>query len=382
MGVLWFSTFILLGLLVRKLKHPIIFSAAPLLLLLVLSVLRMFIVVELPSKVIVWSESFYPAIVNFFRMEFLPYRPLGFSINITNVFICVWIVVTVSLTARYVYKYLGRFPGLMRNYETMIPDEHAESLLSKIIGSGKYFRVYRSGVYKTPLATAFKPYIILPKVEFSDDELRVILLHEWKHIQDKDYLTDIIINLTCFIFWWNPVVYILKKNFKFAKELKCDGYAIPNKQDFHHLLDGLVKLDNAEKEKARSLDGSNALVSKEDELVDRLTVMAMRWESRSNRRLLISTAYSIVIVALFFASYAFTVLPIAKDSSYRPLTDEDFIEEYSEPYEVFSMVQTEIFLVDNGNDTFSYYVDGNFVMNVDSDNDILNWVEIRTRESD
>ena len=381
MGVVWFNAFIILGLLMRKLKHPIAFSVIPLSLLLILSVLRMFIMVEVPGTVVVWSESLYPAIVNFFRLELVPYELFGLPVSIANAFVFIWIAGIVWFAVRYADRYIGKFPGLMQWYVAMPRDKRAESLLSEIIDNNRHFRVYRSGAFTSPVATAFSPYIILPEVEFLDDELRVILLHEWKHIQDRDYLADIVINIICFVFWWNPVVYIMKRNFKFATELKCDGYAAPNKEDFHHLLDGLVKLDNAEKEKARSLmnfEGVNALVSREDELVDRLTVMAMRWKSGSKRRMLTNAFYSIVVVALFFASYSFTILPTSWQSQYATVTAEDFMGEYRQAGDVFH--GDEHILVENGGGTFSYYINGVFVMHVDADSNLLNWVEVRARK--
>ena len=372
MGVLWFTAFIFLGLFMRKLKYPIIFSVVPLLLLLILSVLRMFVLVEVPFAAVVWSETLYPALVNFFRFEIVP------PIRVTHIFIFAWGAGTVFLTVRYANRYFSKFHNLLPWYETMSRDEHAESLLTEIIGKDKKFRIFRSKAFNTAVATAFRSYIILPEVEFTDDEMRVILLHEWKHIQDKDYLTDIVINCICFVFWWNPVVYILKRNFKFAKELKCDGYAAPSEQDFNHLLDGIVKLNRAEKKKASSLCVGNALVNKEDELVDRLTVMAMRWEESHRKwRLLTNVGCSVVIVSLFLASYSFTVLPLFRDSPYIPVEVEGFTKEIREYEDVFHM--GEIFLVDNGDSTFSYYVDGHFVMYVDSDSDLLNWVDIRSR---
>jgi len=375
MGVLWFSVFILLGLLMRKLKYPIVFSVAPLLLLLILGVLRIFIMVDVPFAMVIHSETIYPAIVNFLRLEIVS------PIRISHVLIFAWAAGIVWLTARYAHEYISKYHHLMRWWVTLPRDEHAESLLAEIIGANKRFRIYRSAAFNTAVATAFRPYIILPEVEFTDDELRVILLHEWKHIRDKDYLTDIVIHFISFVFWWNPVVCILKKNFKFARELKCDGYAMPNEKDFNHLLDGLVKLDNARKEKSRSLNGVNALVSKKDELVDRLTVMAMRWkESRRKWRLLTNAGYSVVIVALFFGSYAFAVLPATWDSPYIPADTEYFTEDYTKYEDVFSMMEMELLLIDNEDGTLSYYVDGNFMMYVDADSDLFQWVKIRARD--
>jgi hypothetical protein len=84
MGVLWFNAFALLGLLMRKLKFPIKFSVVPLLLLFVLSVLRMFLAIEIPGATIIFSETIYPAIVDIFRFEIVPVQIFGFPINVAN----------------------------------------------------------------------------------------------------------------------------------------------------------------------------------------------------------------------------------------------------------------------------------------------------------
>jgi len=381
MGILWFSAFVLLGLLTQKLKFPIIFSTVPLLLLLVLSVLRMFIAIELPGAAVILSETFYPAIVNFFRIEFIPYSPFGLPINITFAFICIWVAGIILLTAKYAHEYIGRFPGLMRWYVTTSRDEHAESLLAEIIGYEKYFRVFRIKSFSTPAATAFRPYIILPKIDFSDDELRVILLHEWKHIQDKDYLSGIIVNLISFVFWWNPVVYVLKKTFRFAVELKNDQYAVSDENAFTSYLKGIRQISTSEKEKMRH--GFSAFIKADDGLKDRILVLAKRDEMRNKsrrRRILANMGYSLVIVALFFVSYMFTVLPAQFESPHVSTPTEYFMEEHRKYEDVFRM--DEIFLIDKGDGTFSYYVDGRFVMYVDADSDLLNWVEIRAKEND
>jgi len=379
MGVLWFSAFIFLGLLMRKLKFPIKFSVVPLLLLLVLSVLRMFLAVEIPGMKVVLSKTVYPVIVNLLRYEIISHRVFGLPINVANVLICVWIIGAVWLTARYVNEYIGRFGSLMRWLGSYERDEYAESLLSDIIGSDKNFRVFRNGCFSTAIATAFKPYIILPETDFSPDELRVILLHEWKHIQDKDYLIDIIINIICFVFWWNPVVYILRRNFRFATELKCDRFAVSDKKDFHHYLKGILLLRKLEKEKMNKhmeYEGTNALINDGDELADRLIVLAMQGESRK-KRILTNVCYSIVILAFFIVSYMFTILPAFWESPDISMIAENFRGEYSESGEIF--MAGENFFVNNGDGTFSLYIDGQFVGYADDTHEAINWLPIRER---
>ncbi|MCL1862564.1 MAG: M56 family metallopeptidase [Defluviitaleaceae bacterium] len=357
----------------RKLKFPIKFSVAPLLLLLVFSIMRMFVAVTIPDTVVVFSETLYPAIVNVLMREF-------FSISILHVLVCAWVMGTVWLSARYFYKYISNFRPILNRLGSYERDEYAESLLADIIGSDKHFCVFRNGGFRTAAATAFRPHIILPKVEFSPDELRVVLLHEWKHIQDKDYLTDMVVDVICCVFWWNPLVYVLRSNFRFVTELKSDQFAVSNKTDFRHYLMGLQLLDgtknNEATEEGLECGAIKALTRDGDGLADRLRILAMRGESRS-KMLLTNICYSILIVALFIGSYMFLVVPMHWESSYIPVSAYDFTEEYSEGGGIFRV--EEHFLVDNENGTFSLYIDGIFVMYVDYDSDFVNWTPIRGR---
>jgi len=381
MGVLWFNAFVILSLVLRKLKYPIRFSVVPLLLLLILSVLRMFIAIEIPGAVIILSETVYPAIVTVLRHEIISYRLFGVSINVLNVFIFVWITITVWLTARYAYIYIGRFSPIMRWLGTYDRDSYAESLLAEIIGTDKHFHVYRNKCFNTAIATAFKPYIILPEVSFSPDELRVILLHEWKHIQDRDYLSEIIINIICFVFWWNPLVYVLRNNFRFAQELKSDQFAIANKKDFHHFMKGILLLEESEMQKAnkRMAYEGNSFIGNDDGMADRLKILALRGEPRS-KRTLTNVVYSIIFLVLFAASYMFVILPIFWESPDMPTVVEDFDWEQSEHLDTFRPDKN--FIIDNGDGTFSLYIEGKFVGYVDNTSDLFNIIPVQTRDGE
>jgi beta-lactamase regulating signal transducer with metallopeptidase domain len=304
---------------------------------------------------------------------------LGFPINIATLLICVWIARTLWLIVRYADNYIRRYRSLIRWYKNYPRDAYAESLLLEIIGSDKYFRVYRNGCFNTPLAVAFKPYIILPEVDFSPDELRVILLHEWKHIQDKDCITDIIVNLITFVFWWNPLVYILKRNFSFAMEQKSDGYAVSSRKEFHHLIDGLVKLEDFENEKAvacMNYEVGNSLVDATSELKDRISVLILRNKSR-RRRIFTNTCYSIIIFTLFFASYMITILPAFWESTDIPVSAEDFLSEYREAGGIFRPDVN--FIINNTDGTFSLYINGQFVEYIDETYELFNWLPVYKR---
>jgi len=341
----------------------------------------MFLAIKIPGTTIILSETIYPAVIDLVRFELLPYHVIGLPISIANVFIFVWGAVAVYLLAKYLYEYMGKFGSIMNWFESCERDEYAESLLAEMIGSDKHFHVYRNGSFSMAIATAIKPYIILPKAEFPPNELRAILLHEWKHIQDKDYLTELIANIICFVFWWNPLVYVLRRNFCFVQELKCDQFAVSKGKSFKHFLGAILLLDRAKKDKTAERMkyeevNANVFISDDNELVDRLEILALRGKSK-NKRIFTNVCYSIAIVAMFFASYMFTILPAFWRSPDVSVATENLTDDYRETGGI--LVPVEAFAVDNGDGTFSIYIDGQFQMHVDDTHEFLNWIPIRER---
>jgi len=365
MGVLWFNAFVLLSLLMRKLKFPIKFSVTPLAVLLVLSLLRMFVVIRIPGSKLVHSEVVFPAIVNFLRFEIIP------PLNVLHILIFVWIAVAVILLARYVVQYCKAYQTAMAL--TYIRDENAELILSEIIDSPKWGRVFRTHV-KVPFTAGIKPYIYLPSgVDFTDDELRTILKHEWKHIQNKDYLIKFIMYLICSIFWWNPVVFLLKRNVFFAQELRSDHYAVSD-TDYDHYMSGIHRFGEVGKDIPSM---GNALVSAKDGVTDRFKILAMRERDKSRgKQVLINVCFFVVAAALLVSSYMFTVQPAFWESPCVEASAECF---YSELYEVYRA--EENFIIDNGDGTFSLYIDGQHAWDTDdASQEIFTFLPIRERE--
>ena len=64
--------------------------------------------------------------------------------------------------------------------------------------------------------------ILLPPCNYSSDEIRCILLHEASHIKNRDPLLQLLTNILCAVYWWNPLVYLLRTDMWHAFELRCD----------------------------------------------------------------------------------------------------------------------------------------------------------------
>ena len=75
----------------------------------------------------------------------------------------------------------------------------------------------------TPALVGFKnPKIIIPS-NVPEYDLYYILLHELEHYKHHDLYFIAILHLLCIIYWWNPVIYLLKH-----AALKVIEYRIDN----------------------------------------------------------------------------------------------------------------------------------------------------------
>lgn len=76
---------------------------------------------------------------------------------------------------------------------------------------------------KSPcLIGIFKPYILIPNVGYSCDEISWILRHELTHYKYKDNLIKLICFLIRIVYWFNLLVYLLIHVMENDCELSCD----------------------------------------------------------------------------------------------------------------------------------------------------------------
>lgn len=68
----------------------------------------------------------------------------------------------------------------------------------------------------------FTPTIALPPVRWPEEDLRLILLHEWQHFCNRDQWIKLVFYGFCCVFWWNPVMWLLKRQLDQLLELRCD----------------------------------------------------------------------------------------------------------------------------------------------------------------
>ncbi|MBR5047601.1 MAG: M56 family metallopeptidase, partial [Eubacterium sp.] len=102
----------------------------------------------------------------------------------------------------------------------------AEEILRTIDGKCD-LEVKRSKLIKGPVILGYlHPVIYLPDMSFSQKNLTDILRHEYTHWKRHHLAIKFILQCITFLFWWNPCIYLLRKDITHLIELICDEIAM------------------------------------------------------------------------------------------------------------------------------------------------------------
>ncbi|MBQ8280218.1 MAG: M56 family metallopeptidase [Roseburia sp.] len=218
MTILWSSILILIFYVLRKkLVLLDICSVSGVLILYIFCIIRLMIPIELPWTKELWGGEIYNRVYDVVRYEVVS------GINIYQMFGLIWMAGAffffIKLTIRYIKlkKMLDRIP--------VKKDERAESVLTTVLkDKEKRPEIVNTSAVQIPCCIGVvNKRILLPAKEYSEQELYYIILHEYMHLKNNDVLAKLLINIICALYWWNPLVYLLRKDMQQSLEIRCDG---------------------------------------------------------------------------------------------------------------------------------------------------------------
>lgn len=94
-------------------------------------------------------------------------------------------------------------------------------------GIKKEIPVYTTAYLHSPvLVGVLHPRIFLPLPvisDYSEPELRYMLLHELQHYRHRDILTGYFMNLALAVYWFNPLVWYARREMRSDREIACDA---------------------------------------------------------------------------------------------------------------------------------------------------------------
>lgn len=219
-ALLWSSLLIVAIYLLRHTRFKQHFGVLSMLLLYLFCAVRLFLPLEFPHTLIAADGVIYPHIYNLLMRE----RDMLANKPLMLILCAAWLLGFCELLFRYIRQYRKAIYRVEHYAEPW--DERTNALLEQVRRqTGRKLRV--QGCTARNIESAFgmgvlHKRIILPDRDYTEIELRYVMLHEYTHFLNHDTVVKLLVTLFCMIFWWNPVVYLLQKDLEQTLEIKCD----------------------------------------------------------------------------------------------------------------------------------------------------------------
>jgi HEAT repeat protein/beta-lactamase regulating signal transducer with metallopeptidase domain len=148
------------------------------------------------------------------------------SLSWSVIAVVIWVVGLSLVLVRLLVGALGVW-RLTRNAEPLTDALWTDlaKRLSTALGLEPGVALLQSERVAMPLTCgALRPAVLMPmdSAEWSLDRRRVVLTHELAHVKRRDCLTQMLANLVCALYWFNPVVWIAARQLRIERERACD----------------------------------------------------------------------------------------------------------------------------------------------------------------
>lgn len=224
----------------------------------------------------------------------------------------------------------------------------------------------------------FSPFIVMKK-DAKTEEAAYILRHEMMHVKRKDSLFKALLYLAVCIHWFNPFVYLLKRQMERECEMSCDDRILEDcsQEERGNYAEMLVKhswMEKAEVPLALNLEKSKSKKQLK-QLKERIENIMDKKEKNMGKSAVCAVLMAVILVGSSFTVLAYDHVPIRQDEDVPDTTwpweyplaqgveycyyDD---EEFSSLQDMPSIIYDEQFIDEDGNiyeitDTAQTYAD-------------------------
>lgn len=143
-----------------------------------------------------------------------------------------WLAVSIILILYYLVSYQKQYRKVIRwsreNSEEAVSQmvlETADTLQMKKLPQ---IRVFENTDRSPFVMGGLKEMVVLPKEDLSKKDMQYILKHEMIHLKRKDIWLEVFFTGLCCIYWFHPLVWIMRTLFRQSMELSCDVAVVEN----------------------------------------------------------------------------------------------------------------------------------------------------------
>lgn len=347
----WFLCGIAILLLVPLLRSPYMLTyhrGIPVFILISVIACKMFLPYEFPFTLTFPSKSILPFVRGLWSFDFFEKETVG------QFLIFLWLFIAALLMGLQIISYRKLMLTL-----SIVPETKSKEIVSVL--SALYLKkpmarepkVVQLDTNTGPFAAGLlKPVVVLPKCQMSECEMKYILEHELEHIANHHIVIKISIEVIAAVFWWNPLIWLLRREAIHSLEVQADIRCIQTLTGKEKLsyLEALISVArNIQGRKRRSFALSFAI---DNNMLEYRVHTALKHNCyRENKRAMERWVCALVLSLLFaLSSFLFTFAAYSADPSVEADT--------------FAITpQNAYFIRDNGR--YDLYVDRKFVGTLD-----------------
>lgn len=212
----------------------------------------------------------------------------------TTVFVMTYMLIVLVVLSYNILSYI-RFTKKVRRHRTRARMDELYKHVG-LCGDAIAPRLYRSALATTPMLIGiFKPEIILPDREYTETQIQYILKHELIHLRRRDVIFKWLSAFACALHWFNPLVWLGRREIDRVCELSCDEAMIRNLDQAGKRSYGETLISVAAVNKAPRTVLSTTMCEEKEALKERLDVI-MKYQKRTWVALVFSTV--MILLAL------------------------------------------------------------------------------------
>ncbi len=307
--VFWVSIFVKIISSLRKQMAVLnCFSIYPLLFLLMLCILRVIFPFGFPFTILIESEKILSPIQHFLCTPFTII--CGSDITVFRIILGIWILGAVVILTKQLHS-ARRF----RHIVDILPaakDKRLYHILGKAnSGKLKTFDIKIHKYFQSPAVIGiFHPVILLPEMEFSDDQLFGIFLHEISHFKFRHQIIKLIAECIRVCFWWNPIFRTLSDEVAHALEMHSDKMVcskLNQRQRLEYCKSITRVIENRNRFSSPALYGCGLIEENDDDKLTQRFLMILGNGYQNNKKF--PLLMMLLIFAVFLLSYSFVVQP-------------------------------------------------------------------------
>lgn len=261
--------------------------------------LRMMVPVNFPFTRTIYSSKLLIGLGNIVYANVYGDR----QVLVSDPLLWAWISVAVILLIRYFYKrvkvrrileqYVIKDTDTKEYYESFLNDTKIRSIKIAVIPGEKQAAIF--GV--------IRPIMILPDAVLEEKTVAHMIRHEMKHYANYDLWLKFFVDLLVVIHWWNPVVYVMRKELSLAFELSNDYMVTRDmpeleKLEYAETLVQAAKLTSNQQVYDLNLTGGECLETRIKMLLKEKTTEKVRGRLLTATNLLF--VFLIMIISLVF----------------------------------------------------------------------------------